>query len=126
MKFSPASCPIPNTSSANAVLVAAHDLADALSHPTPAAPFAKLGNSQLCAIEDLAIIFDQAIVRTPPEPLLVLYILLVAVPPSPRVTLSSSTVPAPSLKVPEPPISLPNLIEPGDSDEQEPSLSQPR
>ena len=49
-QFSPASCPMPKTSSADAGVVAARALAGALLYPTPAAPFAKLGNSQLRAI----------------------------------------------------------------------------
>ena len=57
---------MPKKSYSYAAIVAACALANALSHPTPAAPFAKLGSSQLRAIEDLASIFDQAIVRPPP------------------------------------------------------------
>ena len=41
---------MPKTSSTDASVVAAHALANALSHPTHASPFAKLGNSQLRAI----------------------------------------------------------------------------
>ena len=116
----------PISSSADAAVVAARALADALSHPTPAAPFAKLGNYQLRTIEYLSRIFDQAILRPPLEPLLAPPVLPVAVPPSPRVTFFHSTVPAPSLRVPAPPIFHPNLIEPDDSDEPEPGPSQPR
>ena len=58
----PASCAMPTTLSADAAIGSARALADALLHPTSAAPFAKFGNSQLRAIEDLVRIFDQAIV----------------------------------------------------------------
>ena len=126
VKIFPTFCPMPKTSSADAAVVAAHALADNLLHTTGAAPFAKLGNSQIRAIEDLDSIFDQAIVRPPPAPLLTPHVLLVAAPPSPRVTLSPSVVPAPSPRVPAPPIVCPNLIEPDDSDEPDPGPSHPR
>ena len=50
VQFLPESCLMPKTSSTDAAVVAAHALANALSHPTHAAPFAKFGNSQLRAI----------------------------------------------------------------------------
>ena len=50
VQFPPASYPMPKKYSAGAAAAAAHALANALSHPTHAAPFAKLGNSQLRAI----------------------------------------------------------------------------
>ena len=53
VKFPPASCMMPKKSSDYGAVVAARALDDALLHPTPAAPFAKLGNSKLRAIEDL-------------------------------------------------------------------------
>ena len=73
---------MPETSSANAAVVADHALADDFLHPAPAAPFGKLGNSQLRANEDLSSIFDQSIVRPPQAPLLALHVLPVAAPPS--------------------------------------------
>ena len=115
--LTPVTIALPRPSSAYAAVVAARALADALSHPTPAAPFAKLGNYQLRTIEYLSRIFDQAILQPPPEPLLAPPVLPVAMPQYPRVTFSPSTVPAPSLRVPAPPIVHPNLIEPDDSDE---------
>ena len=126
VQFYPASCLMPKTSFSNDAVLAARALANALLHPTPATPFNKLGNYQLCAIEYLASIFDQAIIRPPPAPLLAPPVLLVAVPPSPRVTFPPSAVPGPSPRVPAPPIVRPNLIEPDDSDEPDPGPSQPR
>ena len=84
---------MPKKSYSYAAIVAACALANALSHPTPAVPFVKLGNSQLRAIEDLAIIFYYAIVQPPPAPLLAPPILMVAVPPSSRVNFPLSAVP---------------------------------
>ena len=50
VQFPPAYCPMPKTPSTYAAVVATRALSDALSHPTLASPFAKLGNSQLRAI----------------------------------------------------------------------------
>ena len=125
VQFSPASCTMTKTSSTNAAVVAAWALANALLHLNPVAPFAKLGYSQLHAIEDLARIFDQAITRPPPAPLLAPHVLPVAAPPSPRVTLSPSAVPPPSPRVPALPIVRPSLIELDNFDEPDPGPSQP-
>ena len=89
----PVSCPIPKTSYTNSAVVSARALTDTLLHPTYSALFAKPGNSQLCAIKDLAGIFDQAIFRPPLAPLLAPPVLLFATPPSLRVTLSPLVVP---------------------------------
>ena len=121
----PVSCPIPKTSYTNSAVVSARALTDTLLHPTYSALFAKPGNSQLCAIKDLAGIFDQAIFRPPLAPLLAPHVLPVAAPPSPRVTLSPSAVPPPSPRVPALPIVRPSLIELDNFDEPDPGPSQP-
>jgi hypothetical protein len=74
---------MPKLSSADAALRAAKALIDALKHPSPAAPFAKLGTNQLAALEQLADIFHDT--ADPP----------VAAAPSPRVVIPPSVLPPP-------------------------------
>jgi hypothetical protein len=44
-------------SSANKATIAANEFTDALLNPAPAAPFATIGNDQLVALKELALIF---------------------------------------------------------------------
>ena len=77
-------CPVPKTSSSDAIVQAARDLTYALMHPATATPFAKIGANQLDAIQHLATIFDRAV----PTPL--------STPASsPRVTIVAPTAPVP-------------------------------
>ena len=57
VEFFPHNCAMPKTSSADAATQAALDLIHALENPSPAAPFATIGNAQLHAIRKLADIF---------------------------------------------------------------------
>ena len=86
-------CPVPKTSSSDAIVQAARDLTYALMHPATATPFAKIGANQLDAIQHLATIFDRA-VHTP----------LGTPASSPRVSIVALTapVPAPATMAPAP------------------------
>jgi hypothetical protein len=65
IEFFPYNCAMPKTSSADAATRAALDLISALENPTPAAPFATIGNEQLHAIRTLAAIFQAATASSP-------------------------------------------------------------
>ena len=60
VKFFPADISMPRMSSADNATVAAKELTHALLHPAPAAPFATIGDDQLVALKQLALIFQQA------------------------------------------------------------------
>jgi hypothetical protein len=87
VEFFPRVCQMPRTSSVDAAKQAARDLIHALLHPTPAAPFAQLGDQQTQALQQLAQIFDGAIdnIRTPTNK---------APSPLPRVDISPPRVAA--------------------------------
>jgi hypothetical protein len=51
---------MPRMSSADNAAVAAKELTHTLLHPAPAAPFATIGDEQLVALKQLALIFEQA------------------------------------------------------------------
>jgi hypothetical protein len=59
VEFFSSQCPMPRLSSTDTVVKSAIDLMDALRNPTPAAPFAKLGEERLAALHQLATIFAQ-------------------------------------------------------------------
>ena len=92
VQFLPHQCQVPKTPSVNAAIVAAQALTEALTNPSPAAPYARFGDAQQQAIADLAKIFKSAITN---------YALPSIIPPQPSVW----TVPPPSLRVPIPPAS---------------------
>ena len=100
VQFFPHNCAMPKLSSADAALRAAKELLEALRNPSPAAPFATLGQAQLQAIHKLADIFGTVTA------------------PSPRVTPVSVTVASPPMPTPRqaatPPRvpALPNFIQP--------------
>jgi hypothetical protein len=94
----PAQCPMPRLSSMDTAIKAALGLTDALRNQTPAAPFAKLGEERLAALQQLATIFRTSVTQ-----------------PSPRV-------PTPEKKVAKP---LPRVSQP-DQLPQSPAAHQPR
>jgi hypothetical protein len=120
----PHKCAMPKTSSADTALRAAQALLEALKNPSPAAPFATLGQEQLQALEQLATIFDA--ISAPP----------VAYAPSPTVptlpVVTPTTVPPlpPAAPPPVQPLTrpasrtptaaplprVPNIIEPDADD----------
>jgi hypothetical protein len=55
--FFPEHCPIPCLSSTDTIAKSALDLIEALRNPVPAAPFAKLGDERLAALQQLTAIF---------------------------------------------------------------------
>jgi hypothetical protein len=67
VEFFPHNCAMPKTSSADAATQAALDLIHALENPSPAAPFATIGNAQLHAIRKLADIFRTNTSQTPTD-----------------------------------------------------------
>jgi hypothetical protein len=99
VKFFPANIRMPRMSSADNATVAAKALTHALLNPAPAAPFATIGNDQIAAVKQLALIFQQATTPNKPKSL--------AQPsqspsPSPRVSepTSSSTQQLPRVPLP--------------------------
>ena len=106
VEFFPFHSVMPKTSSADAARDAASDLTHALLNPTPATPFAALGESQLHALRQLARIFAVAVdnptvpvprvVNTPPAlpqltpPVTAPRVAMILTPP-PRVVLPTST-----------------------------------
>jgi hypothetical protein len=107
VQFFPHNCAMPKLSSADAATRAAQDLVAALQNPSPAAPFATLGQDQMQAIRQLASIF--ASVTSAPT----------HIAPSPRVLTPrqhNATQQSPSpATVPTPP-RVPNLILPEPDD----------
>ena len=57
VQFFPHQCPVPKTSSADASIIAAQALTEALTNLEPAALFAQFGDAQQQSIVDLAKIF---------------------------------------------------------------------
>ena len=57
VEFFPEHCPMPRLSSTDTIAKSALDLIEALRNPAPAAPFAKLGDERLAALQQLATIF---------------------------------------------------------------------
>ena len=57
VEFFPADIRMPRMSSAGNATIAAKELTNALLNPAPAAPFATIGNDQLVALKQLALIF---------------------------------------------------------------------
>ncbi len=91
VEFFPRVCQMPRTSSADAAKHAARALIHTLLHPTPAAPFAQLGDQQTQALQQLAQIFDRAIDNNPKQA------------PSPPTRVAQPTprvAPAPILRAP--------------------------
>jgi hypothetical protein len=102
VEFFPHDCAMPKTSSADNATQAALDLVDALENPSPAAPFATIGQEQLHAIRKLADIFcDTTSPAKNPQPA------------SPRVTPSNSTPPrVPPTSAITPRVPLTTLVPP--------------
>ena len=124
VQFFPHKCAMPKTSSADVALRAAHALVQALKHPSPAAPFATLGQAQLQALDQLAHIFDTATApfnHTATSPRVPLR---TETTPPPRVTPVPAVRPlrVPPLRPPAnrtstaPPPRVPTLIEPDPGD----------
>jgi hypothetical protein len=109
---------MPTTSSADAARDAATALTHALLHPSPATPFATIGNTELQALQQLAKIFAITVEEPIPTPRVIREQPTPSprIPtPSPRVTSHTSTTTR--QLTPEPPATpLPNLIQP-DSDD---------
>jgi hypothetical protein len=57
VEFFPEHCPMPRLSSTGTIAKSALDLIEALRNPAPAAPFVKLGDERLAALQQLATIF---------------------------------------------------------------------
>jgi hypothetical protein len=57
---------MPRMSSADNATIAAKELTNVLLNPAPAAPFATIGNDQLVALKQLALIFQQATTKDNP------------------------------------------------------------
>ena len=55
----PHNTPLPDKSSSENFIIAAHELAHALQNPAPQAPFSDIGDSQTVAIEQLSGIFSK-------------------------------------------------------------------
>ena len=102
-----------NSSSKNAT-IAANELIHALQHPAPAAPFSKIGDKQMKALQQLATIFQQATTNAPTKTIAHTPIAMrpTAMPRwipsvSPRVmTTTPPTIHAKSYLIP-PPVPLP-------------------
>jgi hypothetical protein len=115
VEFFPHDCAVPKTSSADAAVQAARDLIDALANPSPAAPFATLGQEQLRAIRTLADIFTSTVnnqpFQSPPR--------VAPTPaPPPRVALRPLAPPRVPISTPRPGIAppVPHLIQPDPDD----------
>jgi hypothetical protein len=93
VEFFPHECPVPKTSSADAATDAARALADALANPAPAAPFARHGDAQMQAINELARIFTNTVQAAPSTT-------ANAPAHSPRVAVPSPRVPTPAPATP--------------------------
>ena len=100
VEFFPTQSKMPNTSSADAAIIAAQELIHALQNPAPATPFANMGNDRLQALRHLAQIFHSALPNAQPAAASP----RVQVQPAPRVQAQPSPrVPTPtSLRVPAP------------------------
>jgi hypothetical protein len=68
VEFFPTHANMPYRSAADTAVHAAQELTAALQNPTPAAPFAPIGDEQLAAIQQLAIIFQHHIDANQPAP----------------------------------------------------------
>jgi hypothetical protein len=86
---------MPRMSSADNATMAAKELTNALLNPAPAAPFAIIGNDQLVALKQLALIFQQATTKYNPTS---------QIPsPSPRVSEPASSAATQLPRVPATP-----------------------
>jgi hypothetical protein len=85
VEFFPSQCPMPRLSSTDTAVKSAIGLIDALRNPTPAGPFAKLGEERLAALHQLATIFRTTAAQTSPR---VAKGTLKTAPTSPRVASS--------------------------------------
>jgi hypothetical protein len=107
VEFFPHNCAMPKTSSADAATQAALDLIAALQNPTPAAPFATIGDEQLNAIRQLAAIFQAATTpasKLPSPSLRRVPISPVASPRVPNTHVGSPRVPVTAAPIPHNPI----------------------
>jgi hypothetical protein len=57
LDFFPHNSPMPQNSSTDRLLMAAHDMTDALKHPHPGVPFSTIGDETITALTTLAAIF---------------------------------------------------------------------
>jgi hypothetical protein len=57
LEFCPHNSPMPQISSTDRLLMAAHDMTDALKHPHPDVPFSQIGDEKIRALTTLAAIF---------------------------------------------------------------------
>ena len=92
---------MPFRSSAENATVAATELINALQNPTPAAPFAHIGDKQMEALQQLATIFKQATSRPLPvheHPV-----------PAPRVGKSPQSAKLPQSTIKTHPAALPRV-----------------
>ena len=114
VEFFPHYGPMPQLSSADAAIRAAIDLCWALRNPTPASPYASIGDAQMDAIQQLADIFAHSITPAKNKPS------ALAQPseraPPPRVGI------APTYAAPSP---APNVIEPDTTAENNTMASRP-
>jgi hypothetical protein len=95
VEFFPADIRMPRMSSADNATIAAKELTNALLNPAPAAPFATIGNDQLVALKQLALIFQQATTKDNPTS---------QIPsPSPRVSEPASSAATQLPRVPATP-----------------------
>jgi hypothetical protein len=85
VEFFPSQCPMLRLSSTDTIIKLAINLIDALRNPTPAAPFAKLGEEQLAALHQLATIFQTTATQSSPR---VDHSTLVTAPVPPRLASS--------------------------------------
>jgi hypothetical protein len=57
LDFFPHNSPMPQISSTDRLLMAAHDTTDSLKHPHPDVPFAAIGDDTITALETLEAVF---------------------------------------------------------------------
>jgi hypothetical protein len=119
VEFFPTHANMPYCSAADTAVHAAQELTAALKNPTPAAPFAPIGDEQLAAIQQLAIIFQKHIDANQPAP-------RVVPTPPPRVLDSPhQTTPTIAPDNPDDFTPSPNLILDHDDDDDD-AASAPR
>jgi hypothetical protein len=65
LEFFPHNYQMPQLSSTNILIMAAHDMMDALQNPHPEVPLARVGDDTISALADLAAIFKLKLQQTP-------------------------------------------------------------
>jgi hypothetical protein len=65
LEFFPHNYQMPQSSSTDRLLMAAHDMTDALQNPHPEVPFTRVGDDTISALADLAAIFKLKLRQTP-------------------------------------------------------------